>query len=136
MSGLETLTERVARAEGRVEEHSRAMEDIAGRFTNLEGRLDRFGADVQTRFERVEARFERLESRFDRFESGVQSRFEGVSNHFDRVESRLERLDAKIDGARDELDSKLTRQFTWTVGLIGGSALGLAYEILRVAAAR
>ena len=84
----EPVLERLARVEGRVEEHSRMVEDIAGRFTNLEAR-----------FERVDARFDHLEM--------------------------------KIDGVRGELDGKMTRYFTWMIGLTLASWLSLMYQFSR-----
>ena len=34
--------------EGRVEEHSRMVEDVSGRFTNLEGKVDRLREEMST----------------------------------------------------------------------------------------
>lgn len=63
----EPVLERIARVEGRVEEHSRMVEDIAGRFTNLEARFDRSEA-------RINARFDHLEGKIDRFRSELDAK--------------------------------------------------------------
>jgi uncharacterized coiled-coil protein SlyX len=84
-----TLEERVAFLEGRVVEHSGALDGVRGAIVSLEERIDR--------------RFELLEQRLDR-------RFEGVDR-------RLDALDAKIDQRIDALDLKVSRQFTWLVGI-------------------
>lgn len=73
----EPVLERIARVEGRVEEHSRMVEDIAGRFTNLEARFDRAEA-------RSDARFDHLEAKID----GIRS----------RLEVRIDGLDSKMTG--------------------------------------
>lgn len=62
---VQPLPERLAKVEGRVEEHSRIVEDIAGRFTNMERRFDRLESHVDARFERVEARLDHLDVKID-----------------------------------------------------------------------
>ena len=106
------VLERLARVEGRVEEHSRMVEDIAGRFTNLEARLDRVEANVNARFTHME---ESVSARFTHMEESVSARFE--------------RVDRKLDGFREELDRKMTNYFTWTVGLIATSWLSTMYQM-------
>ena len=101
----EPVLERLARVEGRVEEHSRMAEDIAGRFTNLEARFDRAEADGRARFEHLEK----------------------------RIDTRFDHLDGKIDGVRGELDGKLTSYFTWMIGLTLASWLSLMYQFSRAA---
>ncbi len=49
--------------------------------------------------ERMDRRFEALEERMDR-------RFEGIDKRFERIERRV-----------DLIDDKLTRYFTWLVGI-------------------
>ncbi|MBI1874929.1 MAG: hypothetical protein HYZ58_13625 [Acidobacteria bacterium] len=86
---MATLEERVAFLEGRVVEHSGALDGVRGAVVSLEQRLDR--------------RFEALEQRMDR-------RFEDLEQRMDR---RFEDVDRRIDG----LDTKLSRHFTWLVGI-------------------
>ena len=95
----------------RVEEHSRMVEDIAGRFTNLEARFDR--AETNNI-----ARFEHLERKID----GVRDELGGKIDQF-RGE-----LDGKIDGKIDRLDGKMTSYFTWMIGAILASWLTLMYQ--------
>lgn len=47
-----------------------------------------------------------LEQRMDR-------RFEAIDRRFEAIERRLDGLDGRIDG----LDTRMSRQFTWIVGL-------------------
>ncbi|MBI3261873.1 MAG: hypothetical protein HYZ58_01835, partial [Acidobacteria bacterium] len=58
---MATLEERVAFLEGRVVEHSGALDGVRGAVVSLEQRLDR--------------RFEALEQRMDRRFEGVEQRF-------------------------------------------------------------
>ena len=71
----EHLLERLARVEGRVEEHSRMAADIAGRFTNIEGRFDRMETSLGVRFERVDARLDHIDAKMDLFRGEVTRYF-------------------------------------------------------------
>lgn len=66
---------------------------------------------------------------------GFAERFDGLERRMDRVEAQIDALDAKVDRFRDELasriealggslggritalDQKISRHFTWTVGI-------------------
>ncbi len=56
--------------------------------------------------ERMARRFQSLEERMDR-------RFEQVDRRFEQVDRRFEHVDHRFD----TLDAKMSRQFTWIVGL-------------------
>jgi hypothetical protein len=142
--GAEPVLERIARVEGRVEEHSRMVDDIAGRFTNLEARFDRAEANNAARFDHLEARidtrFDRLDAKIDGIRDGLDGRINGLDAKIDGIRSgldgRIDGLDAKfngleikIDGFRDGLDSKMTSYFTWMIGLTMASWLSLMYQI-------
>lgn len=88
---MATLEERVAFLEGRVVEHSGALDGVRGAVASLEQRMDR--------------RFEQLEQRMDR-------RFEDVDR----------RLDA--------LDAKMSRQFTWLVGIQATTLVAIVAALL------
>jgi uncharacterized coiled-coil protein SlyX len=87
-----TLEERVAYLEGRMVEHSRTVDGIREALAALEQRMDR-------RFERVDRRFE------------------GVDRRFDALDQRIDALDRKLDHRTAALDDKMSRQFTWVVGI-------------------
>ena len=72
---METVEERVAYLEGRVEEHSQMVNGIREALTSLESRVDK-------RFEQVDLRILHLEERMDR--------------RFEQVDLRLESIDAKM----------------------------------------
>jgi hypothetical protein len=76
------------------------------RVAGLEARMDcqvramlDFRADVGHRFDAVDRRFELVDRRFE------------------AVDRRFDTLERKIDGFRTELDAKLSRGFTWMVGI-------------------
>ncbi len=86
MVGLE---ERIARLEGRVDEHSRFFESISVKLTLLEERIDRSTA--------------RLEERDD------QNR--------QRLEEKIELNRKEIELLRKELEGKMETWFRWIVGI-------------------
>jgi hypothetical protein len=75
--------------EGRVVEQSRALGGIRDAIVGLEQRLDR-------RFAAVDVRFAALEAKLDQ---------------------RTGALEARLDERTAALDEKMSRQFTWTVGI-------------------
>ena len=87
-----TLEERVAFLEGRVDEQARTGDGIRDAVSQVELRMGQLE-------ERMDRRFEALEERMDR-------RFEGVDRRFESIEQRV-----------DSIDDKLTRYFTWLVGI-------------------
>ena len=94
-----TLEERVAFLEGRVDEQARAGDGIRDAVAQVELRMGQFEERMDRRFEALDERFETLEARMDR-------RFEGIDMRFERIERRV-----------DMIDDKLTRYFTWLVGI-------------------
>lgn len=97
---MATLEERVAFLEGRVVEHSGALDGVRGAVASLEQRMDR--------------RFEQLEQRMDR-------RFEDLDRRLDALDAKIDQhigaLDRKTDQEIGALDRKMSRQFTWLVGI-------------------
>jgi archaellum component FlaC len=68
------------------------------RLDDQAGRLGRFEANVDRRFDKVDERFDRVDERFDRFETDVDRRCERVDQRFDRVEGRIDSLHRSIYG--------------------------------------
>lgn len=97
---MATLEERVAFLEGRVVEHSGALDGVRGAIVSLEQRIDR--------------RFELFEQRMDR-------RFEDVDRRLDaldaKIDQRIGELDRRLDQRIEAVDMKMSRQFTWLVGI-------------------
>jgi uncharacterized coiled-coil protein SlyX len=90
-----TVEERVAFLEGRVVEFSRQTDGIRDALVSLEQRMDR--------------RFELLEQRF----TTIDQRFVTIDQRFVAIDQRFAGLDQRIDA----LDAKVSRQFTWLVGM-------------------
>jgi tetrahydromethanopterin S-methyltransferase subunit G len=68
----------------------------------------------------LDERVARLEGRVE----GFDDRFDGLERRIDRVEARIDALDANVNRFRAELasrieslDQKVSRQFTWLVGI-------------------
>jgi hypothetical protein len=72
----------------------------------LEGRVVEHSRTVDGIREALAA----LEQRMDR-------RFEGVDRRFDTLDQRIDALDRKLDHRTAALDDKMSRQFTWAVGI-------------------
>lgn len=89
---MATLDERMAFLEGTVTEHSRTLDGLREAIVGFEGRVDR-------RFESLDRRFESLDRRFE------------------SLERRVDGLDQKLDQRTAALDDKISRQFTWIVGI-------------------
>lgn len=66
-----SIEERLAFVEARVDEHSKAIEEIKGLILNLDQKFDRridtFEQRVDRRFEAVERRIDSLDQKFSRY---------------------------------------------------------------------
>ncbi len=84
-----SLEERVAYLEGKVEEHSRAWEDLKDTIIHLDQKVDR--------------RIDALDQKVDRFR--------------EELSSKIDALDQKVNGRIDALDQKLSKYFLWIIGV-------------------
>lgn len=71
--------------------------------------LSRLGLPMPTLDERVAY----LEGRLEEHSSSVDRLRQDIRELRDRLEARMDRLEARMDG----FDGKLSRQFTWLVGM-------------------
>ena len=85
----ETLEERVAYLEGRVEEHSKAWEDLKDMIINLDHKVD---TRIDSLDQRLSSRMDSLDQKVDRFREELSSRI-------------------------DSLDQKFSRYFLWVIGI-------------------
>ena len=99
----ETLEERLAYLEGRVEEHSKAWEDIKDMIVNLDQKVDR--------------RIDALDQKVDRFR--------------DELSSRIDSLDQRFASRLDALDQKFSRYFLWIIGIQVTIFLSIIATLLR-----
>ena len=97
---MDTVEERVAYLDGRVEEHSQMVNGIREALASLESRVEKRFEQVDKRFEQVDRRFEQVDQRFLHLEERMDRRFEQVG-------LRLESIDAKM-----------SRQFVWLAGML------------------
>ncbi len=94
-----TLEERVAYLEGKVDEHSRAWEDLKDMVIHLDQKVDRFR-------EELSSRIDALDQKVDRFRNELSSRI-------DALDQRINILDQRIN----VLDNKFSRYFLWIIGV-------------------
>ena len=72
-----TLEERVAYLEGKVEEHSRAWEDLKDMIVHLEGRINALD-------EKMDRRIDALDQKIDRFRDELSKRIDVLDQKFSR----------------------------------------------------
>ena len=102
-----TLEERVAYLEGQVSEHTQTLIDIRDSIRQLERRCD-------ARFDAVDRRIRGLEEKVDRRIDGLEEKFDRRIDAFDdKLDRRADKSDRPIEG----LDEKMSRQFSWLVGI-------------------
>ncbi len=107
---MQTLDERVAFLEGRVDEHSRGVDDMRALVVQLDGKVDR-------RIDGLDGRFEAIDRRFE----AIDRRFEAIDRRFDTIDARFEAIDRRfiaLDGQISALDQKMSRQFLWVMGAL------------------
>lgn len=63
---METLEERVAYLEGKVEEHSRGFASVRDSIAHLEQRMDARFETIERRFEAIDRRFELMDDKMSR----------------------------------------------------------------------
>ena len=110
----EALEERVAYLEGRVEEHSKAWEDLKDMIINLDQKVDGFRGELSSRIGS-------LDQKVDRFRGELSSRIESLDQKVDRfrdeLSSRIDALDQRFSSRIDSLDQKFSRYFLWIIGI-------------------
>ena len=84
-------------------EHSHTLVEIRDSIRQLERRVD-------ARLDQLEGRFSQLEGRFAQLEGRSDSRFDQLERRFD---ARFDVYDRRLEG----LDEKVSRHFTWLVGI-------------------
>ena len=96
----DTLEERVAYLEGRVEEHSKAWEDLKDMIINLDHKVD---TRIDSLDQRLSSRMDSLDEKVDRFR--------------EELSSRIDSLDKRFSSRIDSLDQKFSRYFLWIIGI-------------------
>ena len=91
-----TIEERVAYLEGKVEEHSKSLEDIKDLVISLDQKLDR-------RIDALDQRINHLDQKIDRRVDALDQKIGG----------RIDGLDQRIN----HLDQKLSKYFLWIIGI-------------------
>ena len=115
---MPTLEERVAYLEGRLEDHAGTVGDLRNDVRDLREQMDRRFEDLDQKMDR---RFEDVNRRFEDVDQKMDRRFEDVNQRFEDLDQKVGRLflglETKIDGVDSSLDAKVSRQFTWLVGI-------------------
>jgi hypothetical protein len=104
------VQERVATLEGRVGEHARMLNDIAGAVRHLE-------AHMEQRFTSVDLRFTGIENRLNGFEGRLTALDQKLDRKTDALELTIGALGTKLEREVGRLDQKLDSHFRWLVGI-------------------
>jgi hypothetical protein len=103
------IDERVAYLEGRVEEHGHMVNGTRDAIVSLQSRMVSFEA-------RVDQRLQSFEVRLQTFETRVDHRFLAIDSRF------------------DAMDAKITRYFTWLIGLYVTGLIAIFSTLVAVVA--
>jgi chromosome segregation ATPase len=109
----ESLEERIAYLEGRVEEHNRGFGDLTRRIDALDQKVDRFRLELS-------ARIDALDQKIDRLRAELFATREELSARIDHLSRRI-----------DVLDHKQSQQFIWLVGIQIAVLLAVIGALLR-----
>jgi len=102
----QSLEERIAYLEGKVEEHTRGFGDLTTRIDGLSSRIDA------------------LDQKVDRFRTELSARIDALS-------ARVDALSARMDRRFDVVDEKMSRHFIWLVGIQVAVMLSVIGALLR-----
>ena len=100
---MPSLDERVAYLEGRLEEHASTVIALRGDVKAVHADLRAFREEFRQDFTATAGR---IATRIDGVEKRIDGRIDGVERRIDGVDRRLERL-----------DDKMSRHFSWLVGI-------------------
>jgi archaellum component FlaC len=76
------------------------MESVRENWTDE--RLDKFGDEVNHRFDSVDLRFDVVDQRFD----AADQRFGGIDQRLESIDHRFDRVEDQIQGIRGELHAQ------------------------------
>jgi uncharacterized coiled-coil protein SlyX len=105
------LEQRVAHVEGRVDGQAQMLTDVGARLVGLDQKFDLKFAALEAKFER---KFGELEAKFEGKFGELEAKFE---RKFGELEVKFERKFADIEAKLAALDSRMTSNFRWMVGI-------------------
>jgi len=120
----DTIEERVAYLEGKVDEQSRghgelrdAVQHVGGHIVALDQKVDRFREELSGRMEALGSRVDHLDQKVDRFREELSGRMEALGSRVDHLDQKVDRFREELGGRIDALDQKVSRHFVWIVGI-------------------
>ncbi|BCB96934.1 hypothetical protein JZK55_18560 [Dissulfurispira thermophila] len=116
------LEERVARLEGRIDEHlnigAKFFESISVKLTLLEDKGDRNKEDLEQKIDRTN---EKLEKKIDNFREELNQKIDKVNESLNqKIDKNREELNQRIDKlemAIDLMRKEIYTNFRWIVGI-------------------
>lgn len=123
------IEERVARLEGRVDEHSRFFESISVKLTLLEDKGDRNREGLE---DKIDKRTKELDDKIEMKTKELEDKIDKRAKEFDdKIEIRTKELNDKIDRNKEDLEKKIDKNreeierlrhemhvmFRWIVGI-------------------
>jgi uncharacterized coiled-coil protein SlyX len=127
----QSLEERVAYLEGKVEEQSRCFGELTVHISALDQKVDRFRIELAARIDGLSARVDALDQKIDRFRAELAARIDGLSARMDALDQKVDRFRAELAARVDALDQKMSMQFVWLVGIQIAVLLAVIGALLR-----
>ncbi len=120
----ETIEERVAYLEGKVDEQSRgygevrdAIQQVGGQVVALDQKVERFRDQLSGRIDSLGTRVDHLDQKVDRFREELSARIDTLNGRVDGLDQKVDRFREELSARIGALDQKVSRQFVWMVGI-------------------
>jgi chromosome segregation ATPase len=94
---MPTLEERVAFLEGRLADHTGAVDSLRGATTEARGLFQALDGKIDTKIDGLDRK---------------------IDTKIAELDTKIDGLHAKIDSLRADLNAKMDRHFTWLVGIL------------------
>jgi tetrahydromethanopterin S-methyltransferase subunit G len=95
----DTIEERVAYLEGKVDEQSRGYGELRDAIQHVGGQIVA------------------LDQKVERFRDQLSGRIDGLGTRVDHLDQKVDRFREELSGRIDALGQKVSRQFVWIVGI-------------------
>ena len=133
------VEERVARLEGRVDEHSKFFESLSVKLTLLDDKGDRNRESLEKRIDitreglekKIDITREGLERKIEGLEQKIDQRFIGIDQRFAQIDQRFIGIDQRINGTNQRIDRLFFFILATLVSSIGSLIAAVVSIIIR-----
>jgi hypothetical protein len=104
------------------------MPTLDERLAYLEGRMEEYSSNVTLSRTDVQG----LRHLVENFDYRLNARIDALDSRIDGVDLRIQSVGNRLDLRMDVLDQKVTRQFTWLVGILVASLIAVVSALVRI----